>query len=114
ASLELGRNHTVSLLALRSQTADDLTAEMQGEFQSSAGTTYHTTHLEYVQRSLNFVQLRGEHRYPTLSGLQINWHASIATAGRQSPDTRDVRYFKTERDGAAGWEFSPDASGLHS
>jgi len=114
ASLEIDNHHTVSLLALRSQTADDLTAEMQGEFQSSAGATYHTTHLQFVQRSLNFLQLRGEHRYPKLNDLQINWHASIATAARKEPDTRDVRYLSTTRDGAPGWQFSSDASGLHS
>jgi TonB dependent receptor/Carboxypeptidase regulatory-like domain/TonB-dependent Receptor Plug Domain len=114
ASLEIDRHHTLSLLALRSQTGEDLTSELEGEFQSSAGAIYHTTHLEYVTRTLNFLQLRGEHRYPKLDDLQINWHASVATAAREQPDTRDVRYVKAERGGEPGWEFSSDASGIHS
>jgi hypothetical protein len=112
ASLELAKRHTLSIIGLRSQSADDLTSELEGEFSNSG--VFHTSHFEYVSRSLNFLQLRGEHRYAQQNDLQINWHASIARAERTQPDTRDVRYAKTERDGQAGWEFSPDSSGQHS
>lgn len=112
ASLELQKNHTISLLALRSQTADDLTSETEGQL-SGMPATYHTNHLEYVSRDLNFVQLRGELRYPKLSDLQINWHASIAHAGRQQPDTRDTRYLLTEKDGIPGWKNVGSGSGTH-
>lgn len=112
ASLELAKRHTLSIVGLRSQSADDLTSELEGEFSNSG--VFHTSHFEYVSRSLNFLQLRGEHRYAKQNELQINWHTSIARADRSQPDTRDVRYAKTERDGQAGWEFSPDSSGLHS
>jgi hypothetical protein len=112
ASLELGKRHTLSIVGLRSQSADDLTSELQGEFNEAG--VFHTSHFEYVSRSLNFLQLRGEHRYSKQNDLQINWHASIARANRTQPDTRDVRYAKGERDGQAGWEYSPDGSGQHS
>jgi len=113
ASLELSKQHTLGLIALRSQTADDLTSELEGEFLTSRGATFHTNHLEYVSRSLNFLQTRGEHRFPRTGGLEIDWHVSIATANRDQPDTRDVRYLSAERDGQPGWEFSADGSGLH-
>jgi TonB-dependent receptor len=113
ASLEINRQHTISLLGLRSQTADDATSELEGTLRSS-GSRVHTSHLEYVARRLSFVQVRGEHRYPKQNDLQINWHASIAKAQRDQPDTRDVRYAKATRDGAAGWSALGDGNGLHS
>lgn len=113
ASLELSKRHTLSLMALRSQTADDSTTELDGEFFTTKGSFFHTNHLEYVSRSLNFLQARGDHRFPTLGALEIDWHASIARANRDQPDTRDVRYLRAEREGRPGWEFSSDSSGLH-
>jgi hypothetical protein len=114
ASIEIERNHTISILGLRSQNADNFTNEMEGEYYNSAGSFYHTTHLEYVSRSLNFLQLRGQHRYPKHNGLEIDWHASIAYAEREQPDTRDVRYVRSVRNGEPGWQFTSDGSGLHS
>lgn len=113
-ALELEKRHTLKLLGLRSQSADDLTSEMEGSYETSPGQRYHVNHLEYVSRALNFVQLRGEHRYPKLNDLEIDWHASISTADRDQPDTRDVRYQATERDGVAGWLYTQDLSGEHS
>jgi TonB-dependent receptor len=112
ASLELSKNHTLSLVGLHSQSSDDLTAEMLGRFDNTG--LMHTSHFEYVSRTLDFIQLRGEHRFPKHKSLQINWHTSIAKAGRKQPDTRDLRYLKTERNGQPGWEFIPDGSGMHS
>jgi TonB dependent receptor/Carboxypeptidase regulatory-like domain/TonB-dependent Receptor Plug Domain len=111
ASLELYRHHTLSVVALHSQSADDTTFEL--ESPGGAGVGIHSTHLEYVSRSLNFIQLRGEHRFPTLSDLEIDWHGSLATASRDQPDTRDVRYRRDVRDGVGGWSFLSDLSGEH-
>lgn len=111
ASLELSRRHTVSLVALHSQSADDTTFDL--ESTGGVGVGIHATHLEYVSRSLNFVQLRGDHRFPNLSDLEIDWHGSLATASRDQPDTRDVRYRRGERNGVPGWDFLSDLSGEH-
>jgi outer membrane receptor protein involved in Fe transport len=108
AALELSRRHTISLLGFHSQNADDSTSELE-----STLTGIHSTHLEYVSRALNFVQLRGEHHFPQLSDLEIDWHTSLAVASRDQPDTRDVRYQRGERDGIPGWNFVPDLSGEH-
>jgi len=109
AALELARRHTVSLIALHSQNADDATWNLE----TPEATGFHATHLEYASRALNFVQLRGEHQFPTLSDLKIDWHGSLATAGRDQPDMRDVRYRRAERDGVPGWNFVNDLSGTH-
>lgn len=111
-SLERNRNTTIKLVAFRSQNADDQSVEFEGRY-NGISKTYHTSHLEYVSRALNFVQLGGEHRYPKLKGLEIAWHGSLAVADRDQPDTRDVGYLRATRDGVEGWSFAT-SSGQHS
>lgn len=112
-ALESSRYQTLSLMALHSQSASDSAAELEGTFENQPATRVHAQHLEYVSRSLNFVQLRGEHRFPKQRELEIAWHASVALADRDQPDTRDLRYRQITRAGVLGWEFSPDQSGQH-
>lgn len=112
-ALERDRNTTLRLVGMRSQSADDVTSELEGFLQTSPGR-YHANRLEYVSRALNFVQLGGEHRFPKQNELQIDWYASYASADRDQPDTRDVRYRLTERGGIPGWAFAADQSGQHS
>ncbi len=112
ASLELSRRHTLSLVALRSQSADDQTFDLESVGGKGIAIV-HASHLEYVSRSLNFIQLRGDHRFPNQSDLEIDWHGSVATASRDQPDTRDVRYRQAERNGVPGWDFLSDLSGEH-
>jgi hypothetical protein len=112
-ALERNRNTTLKLVAFHSQSADDQTSELEGRYQNSQGL-FHSSHLEYVSRGLNFAQLGGEHRYPELRGLEISWRGSLAVADRDQPDTRDLRYQRTEKAGVEGWAFVPDSSGQHS
>ncbi|HEY1536701.1 MAG TPA: TonB-dependent receptor plug domain-containing protein, partial [Polyangiaceae bacterium] len=107
ASLELSPRHTLSVLGFHGQNADDSTSDLE----SPGASGIHATHLEYVSHSLNVLQLRGEHHFPQLSGLEIDWQTSLGSAGRDQPDTRDVRYQRGERDGTPGWNFIADSSG---
>ncbi len=109
ASLELSSRHTLSLLGFHGQNADDSTSDLQ----SPGASGIHATHLEYVSHALNTLQLRGEHHFPRLSRLEIDWQTSLGSASRDQPDTRDVRYQRGERDGTPGWNFLPDSSGEH-
>ncbi|HYQ03162.1 MAG TPA: TonB-dependent receptor [Polyangiaceae bacterium] len=109
AALEIARKHTVTLIGMHSQNGDDGTWDLE----TPGGAGFHTTHLEYVSRALNFVQLRGEHHFPKLADLEIDWHTSYATADRDQPDMRDVRYQRGERDGVPGFNFVSDLSGQH-
>jgi hypothetical protein len=112
-AVERKRDTTYRLIALRSQSADDLTSELEGSFDTSPGR-YYVNHLEYASRTLNFVQLGGTHRFPRMDDLEIEWNGSVATADRDQPDTRDLRYVQAEREGVQGWRFSSDQSGQHS
>ncbi|HEX3854534.1 MAG TPA: TonB-dependent receptor plug domain-containing protein [Polyangiaceae bacterium] len=109
AALELSRRHTLSLVCFHGQSADDTSSDLE----SPGDTGIHATHLEYVSHSLNTLQLRGEHHFPQLSQLEIDWQTSLGSATRDQPDTRDVRYQRGERDGVPGWNFVADSSGEH-
>jgi TonB-dependent receptor len=111
-ALEPSRNSTIKLIALRSQSADDQATELEGRYEQNPAL-YHTNHLEYVTRALNFVQLGGTHRFPKQGELEIEWHGSLAVADRDQPDTRDTRYRRDTRAGVEGWSFVPDSSGQH-
>ncbi len=112
-ALESSRNTTVGFTGLHSQSADNTVFDLEGSLGGTPTTRVHANHLEYVSRSLNFGQLRGQHRFPRQGELEIDWHASLAAADRTQPDTRDVRYRREQRDGVDGWLFSPDSSGQH-
>lgn len=112
-ALESSRNSTVKLIGFHSQSADDLTSEQEGTYKNTSDY-YHANHLEYVSRSLDFAQLAGEHHFPKQKGLEISWHASLAVADRDQPDTRDARWVRGVVSGVEGWQFVPDLSGQHS
>jgi hypothetical protein len=109
AALLVSKRHTLSLTGFHGQTAEDTTSDLE----SPGAGSIHATHLEYVSRALDTLQLRGEHHVPQLSGLEIDWQATLGTASRSQPDTRDVRYQLGQRAGIPGWNFISDSSGEH-
>jgi TonB-dependent receptor len=100
-SYEPSQDHRLNLTGFRSQSADDEAAESEGLYENAAGT-FHTTHLQYVSRALNFGQLRGTHTFRKLNRLEIDWHAALSSATRSQPDTRDTDFRKTE----SGYQWS--------
>jgi outer membrane receptor protein involved in Fe transport len=109
AALLISKRHTLSLLGFHGQNAEDTTSELE----SPGASSIHATHLEYVSHALDVLQLRGEHHFPQLSDLEIDWQATLGNASRKQPDTRDVRYQLGARDGVPGWNFISDSSGEH-
>ncbi len=108
-SYEATADHRLNLTLLRSQSADDEAAGIEGYYENSAGT-FQTTHLQYVSRALNFGQLRGSHTFRKLNRMEIDWHAALSGASRDQPDTRDTDYRKT--DSGYSWSQGP-LSGAH-
>lgn len=88
--LRVGEHHKVDLTAMRlRQTVDDAQID---EGLTSSGNTDRITQLEWVENSLDTLQLAGEHSFPALGGLYAKWQATDATAGRYSPNTREYRF----------------------
>jgi TonB-dependent receptor len=99
-SYELNKNHRLSLIGLHSQLSDKTTTSFQG-FYKDVNSQVNSTRLEYVTRTLDYLQLSGEHHFPDFERAQLDWFASVARAERTEPDTRNTVYtLNTETDPA--------------
>ncbi len=90
-ALDLSKTDRLVLTGLRSQSADDSASELEG-YNESAGAVFRNIHVEYVSRSLNVLQLRGQHDLEKLNDADLQWNVSLSEAQRDQPDTRDTRY----------------------
>jgi hypothetical protein len=108
-SYEPTPEHRLNFTALHSQSSDDESVELEGFYENSADT-FHTTHLQFTERALDFGQLRGSHLFRSLNRMEIDWHGAMALAARGQPDTRDNDFVKT--DTGYAWVQGP-VSGAH-
>jgi TonB-dependent receptor len=114
AALEISPQHRLNLTGLHSQNADDEAFEIEGEYESVVTGRAHTTRLTYVSRSLDVLQLSGNHDFPSLLDARLDWYGSLASAHRDQPDTRSNLYY-LNRDlptPAWVWQQNPQ-SGSH-
>src|SRR5690606_4767558 len=98
----------VGLNVMRNQSADASTRFLEGLFPYASGhNPYFNVQLramEYVQRSLNTAQLKGEHILEK-SGIRIDWLGAYTQSTQDEPD---LKYFNNIRHGA-GPEYTYDA-----
>lgn len=95
-SLELAENNDLSLMAMYAQSGEDSTRLVEGLLESE-GANIRSHQLNFVERSLFFGQLIGDHReLPRLSGSRITWRVDTAWVERDQPDMRDVTYQEGE------------------
>lgn len=110
-SYQLAAGHRINLLGLHSQIADNFTQETTG-FHGGRSVEIRDMRLSFIERSLNFAQLRGEHRLKPLGDAQIDWAAWVSAAGRSEPDTRSIAFERP--DAGAPWGYAEDTySGRH-
>ena len=91
-SYKIAEMHKISLKNTYSQASDDEVAELNGAQYSDAISEVQQTALRYVSRSVFSSQLVGDHYFPEINGLKLEWHASFAEAKRDEPDYRRVLY----------------------
>ncbi len=108
-SYEPHSDHRLNLTLFHSQSSDDEAMELEGSYENSA-SVFHTTHLQFTDRALNFGQLRGNHLFRGLNRMEIDWYAALSGASRNQPDTRDNNH----RKGTSGYTWSEGpTSGSH-
>lgn len=90
-SYQLDADNQLSLIGMHSQLSDKIATSFQG-FYRDVQSQVNSTRLEYVTRSLDYLQLGGEHQLPDLNGAALDWYASLARATRIEPDTRNTVY----------------------
>lgn len=88
---QLGKNHRVVFTGLYSGTADDEVLRLEGLEQDDQ-TTQRVTRARWVQRSLMFGQLIGEHKLPALGGAFLKWNVFYGTAKRGEPNNTQSVY----------------------
>ena len=80
-------HHEVVTTVLRTQSGTSQSTMLGGFRDQTGGTTFITRALSYQERSLQSVQLRGEHAF---APFQVEWKVSF---GNNSQDEPDLRFF---------------------
>jgi hypothetical protein len=88
--LEVGEHHSLNFTATQlRQTTDQAQID---EGLTSSGNIDRITELEWVENSLQTLQLDGEHSLPQFRDLYIKWQVTDSKAKRYSPNTREYRF----------------------
>ena len=92
ASLDLGVDHSMTVLSLLNRSASDETSLQTGNSADFGGSYLEKWQLQYLARTLWFNQLFGDHRNLLGTRLRLRWAAFQAYAERDEPDRRTVAY----------------------
>ncbi len=102
-SYKLDDNNTIGFNLMYNRSGESVARYEYGSLPRdlSGDATYETRTLGYTERSLNSMQLRGEHDFEPLHDLHVEWTASHNTSSQQEPDLRFFtdNYSELVRDG---------------
>ncbi|MDP3274476.1 MAG: TonB-dependent receptor [Deltaproteobacteria bacterium] len=84
-------DHDLSLVTLFNQATSDEAGFRTG-YSEDAGSDLITRVQRYVQRSLVFSQLNGDHRWGTARSIRLRWSGFVSGSSRTEPDTRFFKY----------------------
>jgi hypothetical protein len=91
-NLQPAPNHELSLTTMWNQSATDFTNFRTG-FLESVSDTVSERQMRFVQRSLFFAQLAGDHReMGGTAHVRARWQLFTNVAERYEPDTRSMQY----------------------
>jgi TonB-dependent receptor len=68
--------------------------------------------LEWEENALIAQQFNGEHLFPELMGLGLDWNWTKARATRASPNTREYRYVQLEEGGPFSFSTTSDSNAI--
>lgn len=108
ASFELAHDHEITAVGMFTRSATNSTSELTGRSDEES-SDIRSTRLRWVERSLGFVQLLGDHQDLPL-GARLRWQVSTSSGKRTEPDTRDLIYI--EGPNGLQWREAP-GSGEH-
>lgn len=94
-SYEFDKKHRLTLIGLHSRAAEDTVRVITG-FNDGRKADIHETRLEWVERSMSFGQLHGEHEFPEAGSGELDWAAWLSGATRNQPDTRSISWQRSE------------------
>lgn len=91
-SYKISDYHKVSFKNTYSHSSDDEVAELKGAQYTDSGTEQILTSLRFTSREVYMGQLTGEHFFPSINNLQLEWRAFNSISNRNEPDYRRVVY----------------------
>ncbi len=95
AGLKINDQHSISANTMLLRNTEDFADVAEG-FNEDLGNSRRITELRWRERQLRGWQVFGEHVYPQLSDLKLNWQFTDATADLSDPDNRIYRYDQTD------------------
>jgi TonB-dependent receptor len=104
-ALEVFTNHTVQVLYLHVQTAEDEAGRLNGYFEgpSSEYDDFYVDTLRWQQRSLGYLQLSGNHEFPELNDISLDWAGSLSSTTQEEPDYRVFQYYQAPPEDGGGF-----------
>ncbi len=95
ASYGISPNNHITLNAMYNRDAVSAARLLSGiyTYDSDANRTHYTSVLSYNERQLYSIQLKGEHVFPVLAGLRLNWQGSFGNSTEAEPDRRVFSYY---------------------
>ena len=88
---ELYQDHEVQFTALGTRSSEKEARTIIGTTEEDAGV-FRDDSLEWFERQLWTTQLRGEHVFPNLMDLEVEWRGSYSEAQRHAPFQLSNRY----------------------
>lgn len=109
-SYAFDNDHKVSLTGLYSRNAEKEGRLITG-FNEEQNNDIRDERLRFVNRALQYTQLRGEHRFRGLNGAQLSWAGLYSRATLADPDLRETVYVN---DPVTGYSYRESTqSGQH-
>jgi hypothetical protein len=95
---DFGEQHRLKSTTVLLRSSEDETRLAEG-FTEDPGDVSRFYSLEWIENALLATQLAGEHRFPGVRDLSLNWQYTLAEASRESPNTRSYRYDRNNTSG---------------
>ncbi len=89
-SFKISNHHKLALNLFKNQSGTNIARYMVGPKQSDdlEGLYIETRKLQWLERSLNTAQLKGEHYFEKASKLRFNWMGAVTYSYQDEPDMR--------------------------
>lgn len=91
-SYKLSEFHKFSLKNTYSRSSDDEVSILTGTNFTDAGKDQIQTALRFTERDVLSTQLNGEHFFPALNNIRLDWKGYYSESNRNEPDYRRVIY----------------------
>lgn len=90
ANMRPHEHHELAMNLVYTRSGESTARAMRGTWpeQLSGSTLFETRVLQYTERDLTTLQVRGKHVFPSLAASTVEWTASTSSSRQDEPDAR--------------------------